>query len=101
MKKTSPLGFRETAGPTIRIITSCVFIALVGYISYLTVTGVREGEMYLGSKYGHGSTYYRERNPKSFWFATAVNFSMCALLGGQSIRELRFTFKRINKKQNA
>ena len=84
----SPLGFPKRIGPVFRVITAIAFLILSSFVLYSTVTEIQKGEMYLGSRYGQGSTFHQEQDPKGFWIATFVNFGMVGLFSYLSIREL-------------
>jgi hypothetical protein len=100
MNSPSPLRFPKRAGPTIRIVCSCAFLALSGFILYFTIVGLQRGDMYLGAKYGNGHYFHRDRSPVGFWFATVFDFGLFVFLACQSVRELRFTYKHWSEFQN-
>src|SRR5580698_4001015 len=94
----SPLGFPASAGTKIRINTIFGALAWSCFIAYSTAMGIRSGKMYLGAKYGRGTTINLSQNPKRFWITTGLSIGLVAFIVWQSIREIGVTAKLAEKR---
>lgn len=101
MKARSLFGIPEERGTAFRVIFCSVFLALAGSVLYFTIDGILKGEMYLGSRWEHrGITFYRQKNPVGFWFATIIDIGMFAYLVCLTGRELIYAVKRKKSSDN-
>ena len=101
MKKLSPLSFSDKTGPVPRIMLAGGLLILCGFLLYFTIVGIKEGQIYFGSKFG-GHIVHRDRSPNRFWIAVVVTLGLSLSFILKSVRELIFTARRVRRqKENA
>jgi uncharacterized membrane protein YbhN (UPF0104 family) len=99
--KRSPMKIPEARGATFRIVLSLCVLTLACFITYFTIVGIGKGEIYIGSKYGHGHTIYRTQNPQGFLIGVLFDCFMSALFFYLSVGEIIYTLNRKENKETA